>query len=88
MHILGGFWVAVTSFWIYLTFIRKESVENKKEKALTIFSSVLIIGLIWEIFELISGNTFMHTSNFYTDSISDTINNFIGALVAYFYVIR
>ena len=87
MHVLGGFWVAVTSLWIYLEYTKRE-VISRKQKLFIIFLPIILLGICWEVFELMSGNTFMHTSNFYTDSISDTVNNLIGGVIAYFYIMR
>jgi hypothetical protein len=84
---LGGFWIAVTSTWIYLDYT-KEEVVGKKQTFLTIFFSVIFVGICWELFELFSGNTFVHTSNYWSDSISDTLNNFIGGTIAYYWIIR
>jgi len=89
VHILGGFWIAITAIWFCLEFKHIETIINYKTKYfIAILVYVLIIGVIWEIFELISGNTFLHSSNFWTDSTSDMINNFLGGFIAYVYFIR
>lgn len=88
MHVLGGFWIAITALWFTLRFVHDESVlSDKKHLARIIFISVFIVGTIWEIFEFLSGNTFLHTANFWTDTISDMINNIIGGAALYLYVI-
>jgi hypothetical protein len=88
MHVLGGFWIAVSACYFAIIFMHDESVlYDKKHLARIIFVAVFIVGTIWEFFEFFSGNTFLHTANFWTDTISDMINNFIGGAFVYLYVI-
>jgi len=89
IHIIGGFWVALTTIWLMARFKHIETIEGYKRKTLLIILFVVaIVSIAWELFELLSGNTFLHTSNFWTDSASDVINNFLGGMIAYLYCIK
>ncbi len=89
IHILGGFWVAATALWMALRFGHIDTIVNYRRKAFFIsFAAVFLVGIAWEMFELLSGNTFLHSANFATDSLSDILDNFIGCFFAFLYAIR
>ena len=84
IHILGGFWVALTAMWLAIRLKHIEAFPHYRKNAfIIVLFAVALVGIAWELFELLSGNTFLHTSNFWTDSVSDMINNFLGGAIAY-----
>lgn len=83
MHFLGGFWVSmvILSFW---------SLFNKNShKILSFYKTfiwVLIISILWEIFEIWIGATMISDGvAFITDTISDLIMDIIGGILGYLY---
>ncbi len=88
IHILGGFWVTVTSFWTFIKYNRVETIPNKKNSILIMLISVLIIGILWEIFELVSGNTSLNVRNYWQDTFTDVASGFVGGIVANIYFSR
>ena len=89
MHILGGLWVALTALWIFCYYGRVNSIINYKSKTfLTVFITILVIGISWEIFELLGKITFLNDPGYWADTTKDMINDFIGGIVAYFYFIK
>src|ERR1035437_330704 len=54
VHLVGGFWVSLTALWICLKIKHIDNIFGYKKKALIVMlSSVLIVGIFWELFELI-----------------------------------
>ena len=89
MHFLGGLWVALTALWIFCYFGHISSIINYKTKIFFIvFLAIFIIGISWEIFELVGKITFMDDVGYWTDTFGDLFNDFLGGMVAYFYFIR
>ncbi len=52
------------------------------------FFSVLVIGILWEYFEVTNGNVFMNMNGYWPDTLSDVLNGFIGGVLAYLYIIK
>jgi len=89
VHIVGGFWVSLTVLWICLKIKHIDSINGYKKKALiAMLSSVLIVAIFWEIFELISGVTSLHSIGYWQDSLSDISNSFVGGIIAFLYFIK
>lgn len=88
-HILGGLWVTFSALWIFLKMKRLENIQNHKLKLfLIMFFSVLVIGILWEYFEVTNGNVFMNMNGYWPDTLSDVLNGFIGGVLAYLYIIK
>jgi len=85
VHILGGFWVTITSFWLFLKHRRADTTLNTRTSISIVFISVLVIGVLWEIFELASGNTSISVRNYWPDTFTDVASGFIGGVVAGIY---
>ncbi len=79
MHFLGGAWVALLGFWLVLSFIRHPSFSKAQIFIITI-SSVLIIGILWEIFEYFTGLSFIFR-DFWIDTLSDLTMDLLGSIV-------
>ncbi len=53
VHILGGFWVALTALWVALRFKHIDTIVNYRRRALLIIlASVAIMGIAWELLNL------------------------------------
>jgi hypothetical protein len=82
LHFLGGLWLTITSLWLFFFSDLFKIKINKRNIFLIAFLSVLIIGLLWEVFEYITGLS-LGEANFITDTISDIVMDFVGAFAAY-----
>jgi hypothetical protein len=82
MHILGGFWVALTSLVFYYAF-----PEGKEKERSVIFvyalaiASVLTIGLMWEIYEFSVDSMFSLALNQVGDTLKDLSDDFVGGVI-------
>jgi len=86
VHILGGFWVSLTTIWVSLKAKHVDSIYGYKKKVLFLMLiSVLSIAIFWEVFELIFGVTSLSKYGYWQDSISDIINGFVGGIISFIY---
>src|SRR3989344_7192631 len=68
VHIIGGFWVSLTVLWISLKIKHIDNIFGYKKKALLVMlGSVLILGIFWEIFELIFKITSINNAGYFQD---------------------
>ncbi len=84
MHYIAGVVVAMTSILFYQLFFKKSEWSKSK---LVMFSVAvtMIVGLLWEYFELYFEITsFADSLSFWTDTLSDlfldTVGGYLGAL--------
>ncbi len=77
MHFLGGVWVGF--FFIYVLSIKTPSVFWK------IILYVLLIGLVWEFFQLIVKNGIGRTPFDLLDTLSDLFFDILGGALAFWY---
>ena len=81
MHFLGGLWIGLISLWFYFL---SGYVKYTKKRITFIFVlssvSVLVVGIAWELFELLV--EFDFSSEYLFDTISDLILDILGALTA------
>ncbi len=86
VHIVSGFWVSLTALWISLKIRHIDSIFGYKKKSLFVMLiSILVIAIFWEIFELIFKITSMNSTGYWSDSLTDILNGFIGGLIAFWY---
>jgi hypothetical protein len=78
MHFLGGVWVGFFFIYIY----SPSHLNNKS--VFKIASSVLLIGLSWEVFEFVVNNVIGRVPFNSFDSISDIFWDMVGGLSAIF----
>jgi hypothetical protein len=89
VHIVAGFWVAITTLWVSLNMRHIDSIVGYKNRALfAMLASVLIVAVLWEIFELIFKITSLHDTGYWQDSLSDIFNGFAGGVIAFLYFTR
>ena len=89
VHLVGGFWVSLTALWVALRVKHIDSILGYKKKALLVMlASVLIVAILWEIFELVFKITSLHSVGYWQDSLSDIFNSFVGGVVAFLYFIK
>jgi hypothetical protein len=89
MHLLGGFWITITAFWVSVRFNHIDTIVRYKERAFVIMViSVFIIGISWEAFELLSGMTSIHDFEYLNGFWDDLAGNFIGGIFGFFYFLK
>ncbi|MBP9668666.1 MAG: hypothetical protein KBE09_00045 [Candidatus Pacebacteria bacterium] len=71
-HFLGGLWVALALLWIAHRF-------GVAVRGFYVFLGVLVVGLGWEVFEVVAG--IPRESNWLFDTAIDLIMDLLGALV-------
>jgi len=80
MHFLGGMWVAMLIVW-YLA-DHRFSIDSVGRAILGAF----IVGLSWEVFELLLNEQFVQNAYDLSDTLSDIFFDLSGAFTAVFYV--
>jgi hypothetical protein len=89
MHFLGGLWFGVVSIWFFF-FSGFTGRFKSQLTARYIFTvsivSVMIIGALWEIFEIYAGVT-RFTIDYQLDTSIDLIMDMFGAVVASIYTV-
>ena len=89
IHIAGGFWVALTTLWICLKVKHIDNIYGYKKKSIfAMLISVLIIAILWEIFELIFRITSLADAGYWRDNLLDILNSFIGGVIALVYFLK
>jgi hypothetical protein len=89
VHIVGGFWVSLTVLWIALKVGHIEKITNYKKRALVLMiGSAFIVGILWEVFEVVFKINFLHNVGYWRDSLKDILDDFLGGGLAYLYFIK
>ena len=89
MHFLGGFWVALLSYYVFMLSDIKDKLSKINQKYSIFLISlifVLGVGLIWELYELVFA--FPLKPNYLFDTILDLIVDMKGWGVAYIFVLK
>ena len=80
MHFLGGFWIGLTSFYIF-------SPQNISGKLIfKILLLVLCIGIGWEVYEILVNDILAQNSFNFLDTFSDIFFDLSGGLCAMLYL--
>ncbi len=80
MHFLGGFWVGLASLYVFLP-------QNISRKVIfKILLSVLIVGIGWEVYEVLVNDIIAQNPFDYLDTLSDIFFDLSGGLCAILYV--
>jgi len=82
MHFLGGLWLGL--FFTYVYSINKINLGQ----ITIILSSVLLIGLSWEVFEFIVNNVIAKTPFDLLDTISDIFWDLMGGFISILYFLK
>ena len=78
MHFLGGLWLGL--FFIFISFKK----EFNRKLIFEILLGVLLVGICWEIFEIL---TLKYPFNF-LDNISDVLLDLAGGTFSIFYFLK
>ena len=86
VHMMGGFWIAITILWIALKIGHIEKITHYKRRALIIMvGSALIIGIVWEIFELVFKIDLVNKIGYWPYTINAVVADLIGGIIAFWY---
>jgi hypothetical protein len=79
MHILGGVGIALSIYWILLTFFK-----DTNPSLLRVILYTFIAGFFWEAFETMNdiAGAPLGTTAYFIDSAKDLINDTLGAILA------
>lgn len=83
MHFLGGFSTGLVVIWL-LSFFNSSFILTSKLIFKIIFG-VLLIGILWEVFEILVNNITVQNSFNILDTTSDIFFDLAGGLFAIFY---
>ncbi len=80
MHFLGGLFVGLSILWL-VAYEVPIGIRPFIPQFLTVVLGVFFVGLVWELFEYLTG---LHTALNYTrDTVFDLAMDIVGALSAY-----
>ncbi len=86
MHFLGGFWFGYSALWIlfFSGYMLVPSRNDVKFFILVAFASAIGVGLLWEVFEYVTGITFVNDvfHDYVFDTIKDLIMDSLGGIVS------
>lgn len=81
IHFLGGLTVSLAAIWF---FYFSRYIPPLRLSALSIFiiagTSVLVVGIIWESFELLAGIAERNADYYISDTVLDFVANITGAV--------
>ena len=78
MHFLGGLWVALAVLWVART-ERIAFLVSCRWKS--ILAAVLVVGILWEVYELLFGLTFVSDPEYWGDTTLDLVMDLIGGAI-------
>ncbi|MEK7567465.1 MAG: hypothetical protein AAB513_00905 [Patescibacteria group bacterium] len=87
MHFLGGFWVALITYILFL-YGGEESLSSSKSLFLSIIVTVFLVGIMWEWFELKKGLVSTLANDYLADTVTDIIADMVGAFASYFLITK
>jgi len=80
-HTLGGLWVALAALWLaYFSGVSQFKFPRKR-MLLVAVGSALVVGILWEVFEVIVAVP--TEQNYYLDTATDILLDSIGGFVVY-----
>lgn len=82
VHFLGGMWVAFIFHIIFVIYFSGKSTGNIR---LSIYS-VILVGLLWEAFEVFIGTADFYSHSYPIDFLSDMTFDFLGGVCFYLLV--
>jgi hypothetical protein len=82
MHFLGGLWVGILAFY----FFSPQTISFRL--ILKILMMVFMVGVGWEIFEVLVDKVVFLNSFSIIDTVSDIIFDIIGGIAAIFYYMK
>jgi len=86
-HFLGGFWISGIALWLFLVVFRYSTKKNRRTLLRVVLSTIICVGIGWEIFEFIIRDPLFFISNkeYAIDTALDLVVGIFGALSALWY---
>jgi hypothetical protein len=86
LHFLGGLWIAC----VILSLLSKNILSPTRKQYVFIAGilSALVVGILWELFELKTGVTILTDKGYGIDTVGDIISDVVGGIVGSFYIIH
>lgn len=81
MHFFGGAWLGLLFLWLF----RAKQISNSV--FLKVILSVLVVSLLWEVYEIVINDQIAKNTFDYQDSVSDLFFDLSGSFTALFYFI-
>lgn len=75
LHLLGGVWVALVLMWLAM-------VSRQVPRIVPVLLGVLVVGVLWELFEVVVGMP--RAANYTFDTSLDILNDVLGSIVGFF----
>lgn len=88
MHFSGGFLVCLFGLWVLTSIAGPVFVENKQWLFFDVLLFTIIVGLIWEIHEIVFKLAIPTRPEYVFDTVTDSLMNIVGASVAFLYFVR
>jgi hypothetical protein len=82
MHFLGGIWLGLASIYFF------PLKDNSLKSIFKIFFIVLLVGVGWEVFEILVNKFTVQDPFNFLDTVSDICFDLAGGLFAIFYFIK
>jgi hypothetical protein len=83
MHFFGGLWLGLFLIWFFYA-----DFSPTLRKFLKIIIGVLLIGILWEVFEILVNQVAAQNSLNFLDIVSDLFFDLAGGIFALFYFIK
>lgn len=80
MHFLGGLFISASTLWL-LRFEVPPGIRTRIPVFITVFAVALAVGVLWEVFEKITGA--YNAVNYTLDTATDIAMDIVGMLSAY-----
>lgn len=80
MHFLGGFWLGLFFFWL---FYKDIFPDFKASFIVKLLLSVFLVGLVWELYEIVVNASFAKDVFNLSDTISDLVFDMLGGFSIY-----
>jgi len=82
MHFLGGLWLGLAFFWLF------SFKELSLKLILKVILGILLIGIFWEIFEILVNKTIAQNPFNILDAVSDIYFDLAGGIFAILYFLK
>ncbi|MDP1624829.1 MAG: hypothetical protein Q8L64_03570 [bacterium] len=76
MHFLGGAWVSGTALWLAAVYLPDSRLYLVTVRNLVLCA--IVVGIAWELFELVMGWTSFAMENYWGDTVLDLVMDVIG----------
>ena len=87
MHFLGGLWISSMAIWLYLYSRLFKRMRGQKIISIALFSflAIVILGLLWELFEFGVDTFITIKQQNISDTLSDLLFDLLGGMLGTLY---